>query len=228
MAVAAFRCRPSSGLTAGWRALLDRMGGPPAVIRRRLVHVAPAPTRSPDADASPSLPLLNAYAASAVEIARRALDLDLDAASLILGPVAVQAMVTSVVQQLEPQARRAGLHLLHDDNSRYDGVCCADADQLRAVLSHLLLRALSMEQAAGHVRVMVTLGGCEAHILVLSRTPEAILTAHAEAARDDLIAPQRLLQAMGGSLVLEPRRAGYLPICIALPALAAADLRHAA
>jgi hypothetical protein len=85
-----------------------------------------------------------------------------------------------------------------------------------------------MEQVPGHVRVMVTLSGREAHILVLSRTPEATLAAHYDAARNDLIAPQRLLKAMGGSLVLEPRRAGYLPLCIALPALSAASARRAA
>ena len=75
---------------------------------------------------------------------------------------------------------------------------------------------------------MVTLTSREAQILILSHTPAMILARHADGAREDLVAPQRLLQAMGGSLVLEPRRAGYLPLCIVLPALSAAYVSHAA
>ncbi len=192
-------------------------------------RTAPAPAEPPPvqgASATP-FPLLNAYAASTVEIARHAGALD-PGGCLDMGPVAVQALVGEVVRDLEPRARQAGLTLYHDSHSHRDGVCCADPSELRRVLSHLLLRALSMESAPGHVRVAVSFTNCEARILVLSRTPEAVLSGHADAARKDLVAPQRLLQAMGGSLVLEPRRAGYLPLCIALPALFALSDLHAA
>ena len=177
---------------------------------------------SPDA-----FPLLNAYAASALGLQRRARDLDLDS-GLHLGPVAVQALVADVLRRLDPLARKAGLSLLRQVHSGCDGVCCADPALLREVVHHLVLRALSLEQAPGHVRVLATLTAHEAHILVLSRTPETTMADHRDAARHDLVAPQRLLQAMGGSLVLEPRRAGYLPLCIALPALAASSARRAA
>ena len=179
------------------------------------------------APAHSAFPLLNAYSASALDLKHRTRELDLDC-GLHIGPVAVQALVGDVLQRLDPLARRADLALLRDVHSGCDGVCCADPLLLRRVVSHLVLRALSLEQAPGHVRVMVTLTAREAHILILSRTPETTLADHRAAARRDLVAPQRLLQAMGGSLVLEPRRAGYLPLCIALPALAASTARRAA
>ncbi|WP_174299695.1 hypothetical protein [Caulobacter sp. S45] len=172
-------------------------------------------------------PILNAYAASTLEIDRRTRDLA-TGPGLALGPVAVQALIGDVLQRLEPLAREAELALLRDVHPARDGVCCAEPRRLRTVVYHLILRALSMEQAPGHVRVTVELTGHEAHILILSRTPEARLADHGDAARQDLVAPQRLLQAMGGSLVLEPRRAAYLPLCIALPALSAATMRVAA
>ena len=228
MAGAAIRSQTlSSGLTAGWRTLSSWVDLPGLFTRRR---IDPTASTSAGQLGGPTAPfsLLSASAASAVEIARGVERLDLNGAGLSLGPVAVQALVGEVVQALDPQARKVGLAVLRDTDSRCDGVCCADRGQLRAVVSHLLLRALCLELGPGHVRVMVTLSGREAHVRVLSRTPEATLAAHADAARHDLAAPQRLLQAMGGSLVLEPRRAGYLPLCIALPALSAAPAQRAA
>ncbi len=163
--------------------------------------------------------LLNAYAASVPKMSRQVDTLDPSAAALNLGPVAVRALVEEVLQGLEPLACEAGFTLLRDADSRCDGVCCADPGELRRVLFHLVLRALSMEQAPGHVRVIITFTGYEARVLILTRTPETGPVAHTGGVRSDLIAPQRLLQAMGGALVLEPRRAGYLPLCIVLPAL---------
>ena len=174
-----------------------------------------------------AFPLLNAYAASAVEMERRTKELE-SGVALNHGPIALQALIGEILQRLEPLARMSDLALLRDVHSGCDGVCCADPEQLRSVLHHLILRALSLEPTPGHVRIMVTLTSREAHILILSRTPAAKLAEHPDSARDDLVAPQRLLQAMGGSLVLEPRRGGYLPLCIALPALAAAAARCAA
>ena len=176
----------------------------------------------------PGFPLLRAYAASALDLAHQVENLQSSASALSLGPVAIRALVRDVIEPLEPAAVEAGLAVLRDLDSRCDGVCCADAAQLRRVLSHLLLRALCLEQAPGHVRVMVTFSRGEAQVLILSRTTQAVLATHADAARADLVAPQRLLQAMGGSLILEPRRAGYLPLCIALPALSAAYASRAA
>ncbi len=211
------------------RRLASMLASPGSAVRR---GVNDAAERAPGEIAAqpPShttFPLLNAYAASALDLDRRTRELDLDA-GLGLGPVAIQALVAGVLERLDPLARKAGLALLRDVHSGCDGVCCADPALLRDVLSHLVLRALSLEQAPGHVRVMATLTAHEAHILILSRTSGTTLADHRDAARQDLISPQRLLQAMGGSLVLEPRRGGYLPLCIALPALAAATVRRAA
>ena len=228
---------------AGWRTLLDWTAMPHRLAARasRRGRFVPEERHASDADPihpvaadatgflppSPAFPLLSAYARSAIEITQQAASLE-PTDGLRLGPVAVQALVSRVVHELDPLARQGRLVLLRDADSRCDGVCCAEPARLRTVFRHLLLRALSMEQAPGHVRIMVTLIGHEARIAILSRTPEATLAAHAEAARQDLIAPQRLLQSMGGSLVLEPRRAGYLPLCIAVPALSAVPARRVA
>ena len=91
------------------------------------------------------------------------------------GPIALQALMGEVLQRLEPLARMSDLALLRDVHSGCDGVCCADPEQLRCVLHHLILRALSLEPTPGHVRIMVTFTSREAHILILSRTPAAKL-----------------------------------------------------
>ena len=213
------RRMPASLLASSWAEAVRR-GPDRAASKRETGEIVAAPSHT-------AFPLLNAYAASAMSLQQRARELDLDP-GLRLGPVAVRALVAEVLQRLDPLAQKAELSLLRDIRSGCDGVCCADPALLRDVVSHLVLRALSLEQAPGHVRVAITLTAHEAHILVLSRTPETTMADHRDAARHDLVAPQRLLQAMGGSLVLEPRRAGYLRLCIALPALAAAAARRAA
>ncbi len=188
-----------------------------------------APTAHRDGETGDCAPqaLLKAYAASALEMERLQKGPD-QAPALTLGPVAVEALVGDVVQGLAPLARQSELTLMCDARSAREGVCCADAAQLHRVVSHLVLRALAMEQAPGHVRVMASLTAPEAHVLILSPTPETTMARRRGAACYDLAAARRLIQAMGGSLVLEPRRAGYLPLCIALPALAAASPRRAA
>ncbi len=222
--------RRSSGRLdwASLRALLQhrRLGvARPASATTARLQPDPAPRlaspdgRAPRARSQAALQLQDAYAASTLKIVRQADALDPSETALDVGPVAVRALVEAVLLDLEPLAREAGLALLRDGGVGGDGVCCGDPGELRGVLRHLVLRALTFEQAPGHLRVAVAFTGYEVRILILSRSPEAKLATRSDVYRDDLIAPQRLVQAMGGSLVLEPRRAGYLPLCLALPAL---------
>ena len=142
------------------------------------------------------------------------------------GPVALQAMIAGVMATVQPHAALAGLSVLHDADSHADAICCADPAQLHRVLVYLTLRALDAEYAPGHVRIMATLTSKEAQLRILGRGPLKPAAPGVGDCRQDLTAARRVLQAMGGALVLEPRRAGYLPVCVVLRALSPAGGRR--
>ena len=168
---------------------------------------------------------MQAQVMSALELTRQTNSLA-NGPSIQLGPVAVHSMLSGVITVVRPLAARVGLAVLHDTDKQADAVCCADPVQLHRVLVHLVLRTLAGERTPGHVRILSTFAPGEAQLRILGRGAPASLDAAAD--RQALAAAERILHAMGGLLILEPRRAGYLPVCVALRALTTSVLQHAA
>ena len=152
-----------------------------------------------------------------MDVVRRAEALQDGAAVASVRPTALQALVTQVLAPLDARAATAGLRLYRDTDSRSDVLALSDDQSLRIVLLHLVLRALAREPAPGHIRLVTTFSPGAARIAILSRAPDP--PDRASAAEDvGLWAAERVLLSMDGALEREPRRAGYLPLCIVLPA----------
>ena len=199
-----------------------------AGLRRLLLSVFrrdPLAQRSPPLE-HPDVPLpavegpgalRTAHATAIAAVARASERLRPAAAGLHLTAAAVHPLVDEVLAGIEPLLAAHDLRLVRDLDARGDLSCFCEPNALCLVLRHLILHALMLERIGGHVRVATMLSRQEAQIRVLSREEDAEGQSRAASDPDARIASQRLLRAMGGALVLEPRRAGYLPICVALP-----------
>ena len=178
-----------------------------AAVARPVSATAPASLDRAD--------LLKAYLASAAEVMRHADALQSDVLEGSVRPVALQALVADVLSALEPTAAGCGLRLYRDTDSRSDGVWPLDALRFGMALRHLVLRTLACETGPGHIRLLTTLAPDAARVIVLSRTPEPIVS-RGDDRETGLWAAERLLLSQGGVLEREPRRAGYFPLSIVL------------
>ena len=220
--------RTRSGLWAAW------LGG---LRRPRRILVLPSARTTPPGSgqharaespsAAPSR-LMRTYAASLIELALQIEALQDGSPACSRRLVRLGDLVAEVVDALGPTAAEAGLRLFRDTLPCADLACLAEADRLRLVLRHLLLRTLLDEPTPGHMRVTLTCTRKEARITLLSRAPEPVRGPRTAQGLSDLAAADRLLRTMQGALVLEPRRGGYLPLTLALPILADAPAAQAA
>lgn len=154
--------------------------------------------------------LMNAYVASAVDVALEVEALgDGTPARQVRTPI--HDLVAEVADALQPCARAAGATLAYDRDSRWSCVAVTDPGRLRKGLSHLALRAMSGAGPGALVRILVTAGPGAARIGVLA------VGGAPDPGPFDLAALVRLVGAIGGSLVVEPARAGCTPIAIVLP-----------
>ena len=174
------------------------------------------PRSAPSHDATVAPHLLNAYVASTFEVALQAEALAAGAERLDLAPVDLNEVMDRVAAVLTPLAAAQGVRLLNDSGARAISLPQGDARRLHSVLFHLLARALAGEEPGGHVRILTASSSREVCVRILIRSPETAAGRTARTCRDDLSAAQRILRAMGGALVLEPRRAGYQPLCLVL------------
>ena len=168
----------------------------------------------PPEDALPHL--TNACIASSFEVALQAEALAAGMDRLDTGSVDLAAILDNVVAVLQPLAQGSGIGLLREGARVGVEHPQGDARRLHSLLFHLVARALAAETPGGHVRVAASWCAGEACIRVLSRIAESsVHPATLPEARD--LAPARyLLSTMGGALLLEPRRAGYQPVCMVL------------
>jgi hypothetical protein len=223
---------PRPHLRPSWAARLLswwRGGGPHPLV---LSHVAPRLPGAADVGAGrPSLGeigaviataalqrpggLMNAYVASAVDVALEAEALgDGTPARRVRTPI--HDLVAEVADALQPCAKAAGATLAYDRDSRWSCVAITDPGRLRKALTHLILRAMSGAEAGVLVRVVVAAEPAATRIGVMA------VRSGPEPGLFDLAALVRLVQAIGGAVVVEPLRAGCIPISIVLPAPVAA------
>ena len=193
-------------------------------------HRPPSPRRAIAAcqDAPPSVQrqdfgtpcshdtLVRAYAASLLDLALKAEALQASSDPLRIAPTALQDLIVQTVDTLGPMAARAGLRLYRDPLAAELRLWPTDVARRRAVLNHLLLRALMGEPAPGHVRVTMAVACTEASISVLARAPELAPQPRTSGSRSELAMVACLLKPLGGELAFQPRRAGYLPLSLLL------------
>ena len=160
--------------------------------------------------------VMNAYTAAAYEVEMQAEALAAGVERLEACPVDIACLLDQVAAVLRPLAESGGVRLLRDGVSTGVHHQQADARRLHSVIFHLVARALAAETPGGHVRVAASWCAGEACVRILSRNldpPTGAATTHGT---HDLAASRYVLDAMGGVLLLEPRRGGYQPICVVL------------
>lgn len=182
------------------------------------------PARSRSASVAPHL--LNVHVASTFAVALQAEALAAGTEGLHLAPVDLGEVLDRIVAVLGPLAAAQGVRLFRE-GPRAISLPQGDARRLHNVLFHLLARALAAEAPGGHARVLTAWSSRDVCVRILTRSPEP-LARTSRACRDDLSAARRVLRAMGGALVLEPRRAGYLPLCLVLGSPPSASTLRAA
>ncbi len=153
--------------------------------------------------------LMNAYVAAAVDIALEAEALG-DGAAPRQVRTPVHDLVSEVADALQPCAKAAGATLAYDRDSRWSCVAITDPGRLRKALTYLVLRAMSGSEPGVVVRILVAIEP--------SATRIGVLTVRGGVEPDlfDLAALVRLIQGIGGAVVVEPARAGCTPISIVL------------
>ncbi len=198
----------------------------PTVVFRARRPAGGVPT-TPTVFGSPPPSILNdAYIASVLELALKAQSLTSGATRLHTCLTDLHALSGEVVEMLHPLAQVCGLKVVRDASpSRADG--WADPEALYVVLSYLILRTLTGVPAPGHIRIMVTASACEAQILILSPLSHVVGGEGGSTPEFDLNAAHGVLRAMGGALVLEPRRAGYSPLSVTFRSTPPLPLRRA-
>lgn len=169
---------------------------------------------------SPADRLACTYAGSLLEVALQLEALRDGSARLDLQSISLARLMDEVALELGPLARSAGLRLQQAPVPATAAEWRTDASLLRLVVRHLSLRALVGEVAPGPVRLDVAVTVQEARLRVLSRGTPPASRQRALDGVSELSAIQRLLAALGGALVIEPRRSGYTPLNVILRAAA--------